>query len=292
VGNGHACTITRDGKVFCWGGNSVGQLGDGTFTDHLQPVQVTGLDGVVAIAVGSAQSCALLADATVECWGGNGFGALGDGTSVNNTRSVPAPVPGLEHVTALSTGSNHTCALIADAVPRCWGWDADGQLGDGVTTYSQGTPVLATAFAGATQIAPGYYDTCALLADHQVVCAGGGLNGELGDGKGESSATPVTVKGADEVTSVAALDYGNCAVTADGRVFCWGNTSFEESTSTATEVSGLTDVASLDGGAYVMCALLTDGKVRCWGNNYIGQLGNGTYDDSTVPVDVVATWAE
>lgn len=86
----HSCATLGDGTARCWGRNNNGQLGDGTGTERLTPVQVTDLAGVASIAAGHRHSCALLASGGVRCWGLNSAGQLGDGTT--QSRLVPVAV--------------------------------------------------------------------------------------------------------------------------------------------------------------------------------------------------------
>jgi hypothetical protein len=101
AGERHTCAVTTDGAMRCWGWNPFGGLGDGTTTDRLTPVTVTGLTGtVVAEATGAYHSCAVTSGGAVQCWGGNQYGQLGDGTTtqrltpVASTTRAPSPLPG------------------------------------------------------------------------------------------------------------------------------------------------------------------------------------------------------
>jgi alpha-tubulin suppressor-like RCC1 family protein len=97
-GIGHALALKSDGTVSAWGRNTDGQLGDGTLTQRLSPVAVTGLTGAIAIAASQFHSLALKSDGTVWAWGNNSVGQLGDGTLIN--RTAPVAVTGLAGVVA------------------------------------------------------------------------------------------------------------------------------------------------------------------------------------------------
>jgi Regulator of chromosome condensation (RCC1) repeat len=119
AGDGHNCAVLADGKVACWGDNTDGQLGNGTTTPSLTPVNVPGISNAVAVSAGSAHTCALLATGSVQCWGRGEGGWLGDGLGVSSL--VPVTVKNLQDAVAISAAALHTCALRANKTAVCWG---------------------------------------------------------------------------------------------------------------------------------------------------------------------------
>ncbi|MBP1464367.1 carboxypeptidase regulatory-like domain-containing protein [Candidatus Chloroploca sp. M-50] len=129
----HTCALLDNGSANCWGQNYYGQLGDGTMTNRLTPVTVSGLSGVVTLVAGDDHTCALLADRGARCWGSNYHGQLGDGTTTDWL--TPTTVSSLSGVAAL-TARSHTCAVLDDGSARCWGNNNFGQIGDGTAGFS------------------------------------------------------------------------------------------------------------------------------------------------------------
>jgi alpha-tubulin suppressor-like RCC1 family protein len=191
-GDLHTCALLGDGTVKCWGGNYFGQLGDGTNVSKSTPITVNGLTNAVAISAGGYHTCALLSDGTVKCWGRNDRGELGDGKVVSY-ESTPVTVIGLSNVIEISTGVAHTCALLNDGTVKCWGNNADGQLGDGTTTPSS-VPVTVNGLSNVIMITTGGWHTCALFNDGTIKCWGDNYFGQLGDGTQNDSPIPVIAK--------------------------------------------------------------------------------------------------
>ncbi len=305
AGGDQTCTLNVAGGVQCWGSNSHGQLGDGTYFDHIAPAYVLGLSsGVAAIATGGTHfTCALTTAGGVKCWGNNVSGWLGDGTTVE--RTAPVDVVGLESgVAAITTGGSHTCALTTEGGIKCWGDNSAGQLGDGTTTNSAIPVDVVGLESGATAVAAGVFHTCAATTVGGVQCWGNNTSGELGNGTLTASITPIAVTGlSGSMIAVTVGSAHTCALTTAGGVECWGNNIWGQLGSVTTDSCGFpitqcsatpVEVASLNSGVSALvaggshtCALTTEGSVLCWGNNVDGQLGDGTTTPRVTPEAVI-----
>lgn len=179
AGGSHTCALLATGVIRCWGGNGLGQLGDGSRTQRLLPVEVSGLTLVDAIAAGGGHTCALRSDRTVWCWGRNRYGELGIGSF--DDAIVPTQVSGLIGVVEIAAGATFTCARRGDGSVACWGDNRFGQLGDGSTT-ERPSPVDVIGLHDATQLSLGRDHSCALRTGGRPVCWGDNNNGQLGDG--------------------------------------------------------------------------------------------------------------
>jgi alpha-tubulin suppressor-like RCC1 family protein len=293
VGNSHSCALLESGSVKCWGDNIYGSLGDGTNTDSLIPVTVSGLTSVMKIASSFYHTCTLLLNRSVKCWGDNGRGQLGDSTKIN--RYTPVDVIGLSSgVAAISVGGEHTCALLESGVLTCWGANGSGQLGDGTTNDRWIPEIDPGKNSRATAIVAGHFHTCALTESGEVKCWGGNEFGQLGDGTTNEQHIPVKVQDLTDVIALAAGHFHNCALSENGTIKCWGwNVAGQLGDGTNLDrlapvnVSGLYGKAiSITAGAAHTCALMENGGVKCWGQNYNGILGDGTEVDRYTPVEV------
>lgn len=146
VGLIHACALTLDGRVYCWGSNYYGFLGSdavpvGPEKFSAVPVLLTGMPQVKAISTGTFSSCALTVDETVWCWGSPIWGQRGDG--LTSTSSTPTRVWNLDNVIQISSGAHYNCAVTRYQGTKCWGWNGDGNFGNYKADKTNATPVPA-----------------------------------------------------------------------------------------------------------------------------------------------------
>ena len=301
-GSTFTCAILDDGSVSCWGANNFGQLGDGTTSTRYTPTPNSGFGigrTAVALSSGSSHTCAILDDGSVSCWGKGNNGQLGANNVLDRTTPINNGGFGTGRTAvAISSGLDHTCAILDDGSVSCWGAGNNGQLGNGGIS-DQYTPTLTSSLgAGRTAVAlsSGYTFTCAILDDGSVSCWGRGDSGQLGNGETLSETEPMPTDGFGTGRTAVAISSGSsytCAVLDDGSVSCWGKgingqlgnggtSDLDIPTATSSLGTGRTAVTISSGEAHT-CAILDDGSVSCWGAGGNGQLGNGGTSDETTP---------
>jgi len=231
VGVHFACAIVATGDVYCFGGGSLGQLGDGALADSATPVKVD-LGGAHAKAISALwqHACALTTTGTVYCWGDDSSGQLGNGVAADGGVAAPVQVMLGGPATEIAAGAAHSCAIVGTGSNNgvwCWGLNTDGELGDG-TGVSSPTPVQVAGIQGVAGLTAGNSHTCVGLAyGGGVACWGAGGSGQLGNGDTKNALSPVDVSmigGAP--ASLAAGGFHTCALVASPNVLCWGADDF------------------------------------------------------------------
>ncbi len=326
AGDWTACALKNDGSVWCWqipygnqNNNQFGALGDGTTNASEVAVQVllkpgVPLTGITAISAGGSHVCALKNDSTLWCWGANG-GALGNG--LKDSSSFAVQVGGDHQFIAVGAGQNHTCAIDKATALWCWGeslqfgfgqgngfipraiFDKNNQQVTGVRSLAHvQTADRFAAFQkkgddslwGIGQIAPGDVvkgpNTGLFQNPRQIV---------------DNNNKPVLVKQAS--TGDGTGGHGCVLNKGDTSASCWGDNSrgpLGDGTQVDRQFPVLvqdpqggtfTDFYQIESGRYFTCALGSrHGKealtVWCWGYNAEGELGDGTTNDSSLPVQV------
>jgi alpha-tubulin suppressor-like RCC1 family protein len=263
AGGGQTCVRMTDGTARCWGVD--GALGNGTRSSRL-PVRVLNAAGtgpqthITQISVGRLHTCVRMTDNTARCWGFNDSGELGDGTTTDHLRQVKvlnvAGTGPQTNITQIVAGYYHTCARITDGTARCWGFNADGELGDG-TKIDHSRPVRVLNGRGTgplqrvTEITVGAHHSCARIADGTARCWGRRL--ALADAN--NSPTP-----GYRLLPAPVMDY--------------------------TGTRSMPSVAKIVAGTGHTCVRKSDGTARCFGENGEGELGNGTRTTHHFPVGV------
>ncbi len=305
VGPSHSLALDTDGKVYAWGYNSSGQLGNNSLTQSLIPVEVD-TSGVLAgktitaIAAGQKHSLALDSDGKVYAWGLGVNGRLGNNSTVNSSVPVEVDTSGVlagKTITAIAAGDSFSLALDSDGKVYAWGYNGNGQLGNNSLTQSL-IPLevdMSGVLAGKTitAIAAGSNFSLALDFNGKVYAWGANSSGQLGNNSDVQSLVPIAVDitgvlAGKIITAIDAGDYFSLALDSDGKVYAWGyngngqlgnNSLTKSSIPVAVDMTGVLagkTITKINAGSNFAMVLSSAGKAYTWGRNYDGQLG--TYD--------------
>ncbi|HWA74829.1 MAG TPA: hypothetical protein VG937_20945 [Polyangiaceae bacterium] len=221
----------------------------------------------------------------------------GSNKSYEVTKTIAYTLDAATPATALAIrgGWEHFCELLGTGKVGCWGYNANGELGNGVVSTVSTTPVAVSGITQAIALSVGYSHSCAVLLGGTAKCWGSNLHGQLGNNSTTDSNVPVSVSGIISATSIGSGNSHVCASLSDGSVRCWGYNSRGQlgvaasaDKTTPVTVPGISTARQVVAGYYHSCALLADGTVRCWGTNQAGELGNNTGVNSSSPVTVSA----
>ena len=310
AGGGSACGLIMGGAGYCWGAGS-------DQVDSYVPIPLSGGFSFIAISVATWDTCGLTIGGTAMCWGASDLasvdpslccilGQLGLGPGAPSQPGVPV-VEG--QFVALTASDVHTCGLTQTGVAYCWGWNGDGELGNGSTVDSSLVPVAVSGGLVFTSLSARGRHTCGLTPTGAAYCWGNNFDGALGVGTVTGpqvcgpahdgvacSQTPVAVTGGLRFATISAGSNHTCGVTPAGAAYCWGaNTSGQvgsgstmDSVVSPVAVSTSLQFAMVSAGFAHTCGVTTEDRAYCWGDNGGGQLGDSltTVDSSRVPVAV------
>ena len=181
AGATHTCALTANGRAYCWGGNSEGQLGTGAQMEALIPTAVAGDLTFLQIDAGIEFTCGVTTDGAAYCWGRNVTGALGNSATPRSL--VPVPVTGGLTFRAVSAGGDHACGITEDLTAYCWGSNASGQLGTGDSAAAAARPLPVAGGLRFVSITAGDDHTCGITTDSVAYCWGSNSRGQLGIGE-------------------------------------------------------------------------------------------------------------
>jgi alpha-tubulin suppressor-like RCC1 family protein len=218
---------------------------------------------------------------TLYTWGENGSGQLGPAAD-ETAEATPVPYDGLPETAGIVAGDKSSLALMADGTVQAWGYNANGQLGDG-TTLSRSAPAPVLGLSGVVAIDAGGYTSIALRSDGTAWTWGRGGYGQLGNGAELDSSVPVQVLNLDRVVAVATGVEHCAAVRDDGTVWVWGKQNPNGGVQALpVQAAGISNVVAVSAGDHFTVALQADSTLWAWGRDNQGALGDGpgiTYGD-------------
>jgi alpha-tubulin suppressor-like RCC1 family protein/archaellum component FlaG (FlaF/FlaG flagellin family) len=275
AGGNHTCLLSSN-DVWCWGQNAQGQVGDGTTTDRNVPVKI--LSGAADITAGLNYSCAVMLNGKVMCWGDNDQGQLADGSKRDHTKpTLAALITGVSNIDA---GQTKSCGLTETGLLRCVSSPA-------AATAAGLVPVMGALSEPSLDVAVDRFGSVILAIDEQGM--------------------PIVFQGSrvtkiESIQDAIDVDSGFnhiCALLNDGTVRCWGSNNFgqlgDNSGTNGQDPRQVVDLSSaweIAVGKNHSCVLIESdvigvNEIQCWGLNTDGQLGNGSNQNSPVPVFVV-----
>lgn len=284
----HTISLRVDGKVFTWGDNTYGQLGNGTVKTSDEPVEVTFPEGTIItqIAAGENHNVALDSNGNVWTWGRN------NNYQIGNTRAnqyTPYKVSNLPKVIKISAGNNNTMVITENNELYAWGLNAYGDLGLGTYT-NKVLPKKVKGIHDIIDISGGKSHYIALNRAGEVFVTGSNLYGQLGIGDNEigkiNEFQKVEIK--DKIGTIDAGDISNIATTVDGYVYTWGGNTYstlgtgdKENKNVPTKLKDVKNIRQASTGK--THTILRDGNnnVYVTGTNSNGQLGLGTTENKT-----------
>ena len=260
-------------------------------------ITVSGFAGSLNVSVSGDSSAqvsinggACAASGTIDA--GQTISLCANSPALDTTKTITVSVGSSSANWKISTGTSSLSGQV-----YFWGVDHNGEWGPDLGEAEYLSPVAITDLSGGlTAISKAYDHTC-VIQNGAAKCWGHNNSGALGDGTNNpESTTPVQVVGLTSgVTAISAGQYYTSCAVHNGAAKCWGSNTFGElgnglytDSNVPVQVtdltSGVTGVAS--SGVGTTCAI-HNGAAKCWGANGAGQLGDGTYDDSTAPVQVL-----
>lgn len=233
---------TVAGQIYCWGDNTVGQLGRDLYSDPWEVLPVTTPNRYATLGAAGAFVCAArVLTGEVDCWGSNIYGGVAAyalGSFDMTTSPIPRglvvdPRPG-----ALAGGNSNFCGLQVDGTAYCWGDNDYGQMGNGTTSpygqnYRAPSEVPGIKFKS---LWPGQ-TMCGIGLDDRSYCWGFASRGSIGDGHDDAGGAPadtskqkvptlVVMPSGVTFESMSIGDRGRCARSTRNEVYCWGDNEY------------------------------------------------------------------
>ena len=293
----HTCHLNQLGWINCWGANNTGQIGNNTQIESNKQLSIR--SGIIQIstarsglATTSGTTYAITLTGVLMSWGDNIYGKLGTGTS-GGASFTPQIVDVNTRYKFISSKYGHTCAITISDALKCWGFNSDGQLGDG-TLVQKNFPVTVDAGVNYKFVSVGASFSCGITTAGVLKCWGLNDTGQVGDGTLTSRSLPVVINSGTSYNSVS-LGYSHtCGITTTGILKCWGSDTVGQigdgllptDRFTPYVVDSGVNYSSISSANNTNCAITTTGILKCWGENSSGQIGDGSMTARTAPVTI------
>ena len=300
AGYNYSFAIDEDGKLYAWGYNAYGQLGDGTTDTRYAPVPIKPELKFITVSTARKNSVnvhtlAIDEDGKLYAWGDNSQGQLGRG----NTDSVNIPLWVQQAYTykAVSAGGEHSLAIDTAGKLYAWGGNSYGQLGDG-TTGGKSSRVAIEPTLNFTAVSAGINHSLAIEdgPTGQLYAWGWNAYGQLGDGTAMTNRwVPKPIDSGTVYKKISAGSDHSLGIDAGGNLYAWGsNSSGQLGISGNTQYNAPqlinlgTTYSAISAGqiAFSLILRMTDDMLFGMGYNTYGQLGIGNTDNQSTPTQV------
>ena len=282
-----------DANLWAWGGNSYGQLGNGTYTiNYSSPVQVGSLTNWKQINGGNFYIFAIKTDGSLWTWGYNMYGGMGI-SPVNVAYSSPIQIGSLSNWKQVSTNYAHTATIKTDGTLWTWGYNNIGQLGNNtITMYS--SPIQIGSLTNWKQISVGQNHSVAIKTDGTLWSWGYNGYGQMGNGTIINYSSPIQVGSLTNWKYVSCGFYFSFVIKTDGTLWGCGQNNYGQlgnginsvNYSSPIQIGILNNWKQISAGYQHAAAVKNDGTLWTWGWNNGGQLGNGTVVNYSSPIQV------
>jgi alpha-tubulin suppressor-like RCC1 family protein len=285
--------IQADGTLWVWGMNNYSILGYAiTQAESSIPTKVGTATNWATTSAGNTHSLAIKTDGTLWAWGYNPNGQMGIAGFVGGSKATPFQVGVATNWSKIDTKVNHSLAIKTDGTLWAWGYNSNGQLGDGTTT-DVSIPQQIGTDTDWLEISSGDYFSLALKSNGTLWAWGMNSSGRLGDGTITQRTTPIQVGTDTDWYSIKAGGTHTIALKTNGTIWAWGYNSdgqLGDGTNTTrlapVQIGVATNWAKIGTSYTSSFAIKTDGTLWSWGYNGDGQLGNGSFTSSNTPVQV------
>jgi len=291
-GQEHSCALRTDRSRWCWGRNQAEQLGLEDTAQRLEPTEASG--ELSQLTVGLAHSCGATSSRIISCWGSDSDGQLGidgDGSPI----STPTGLVGGEQWVMLSAGGRHSCAVRLDSTLWCWGYNIDGELGNG-DFVDRSVPTQVGTEAKWVEVAGAGFHSCGRTNNDELWCWGGGLRGQLEigqDGPNVNIPSPQRVGTESDWRRVIGDRSHACGLRGSGELWCWGaneggqlGLAVLDNHPSPTQIGQADDWTDLAAGSAHSCGIRNGGGLWCWGDDQYGQVGSETGSLITNPTRI------
>jgi alpha-tubulin suppressor-like RCC1 family protein len=289
AGGQHTCALALDSRIFCWGDNLRGQLGDPNVRQSALPVEALSTAAFTAVGSGGAHTCGLRGDGALFCWGSNEVGQLAMG---GGGVGVPTQINSALRFASFATGDRRTCGRTADGAGYCWGATWVERRNGIEITRTQVAPLRFAPTISFQAVSVGVGTTCAISIDFASYCWEANPTGGIGDGTTSGSLTPIAVSSQRRFVAISPGRRHTCAIADVGQAYCWGAGELGASPAILgsrcgevssvpcnvipIRVSGWRIFSGISSGlGDHTCALTLSGNVYCWGAGALGQRGDG-----------------